>query len=216
MQSTEIVAESSAPEAQPFDLGQWLGRHQALACIANYCSAADAHALLAIREQKLYRALGLTWEEFCPRHAGMSKATANRIIENLKEFGDTYFHLTAILKIPAPEYRAIQPAIEENTLEFEGRPIPIDRENTGMLLDAVRTLRGRLEQSQKTPGRTPLMDLQNSLDRTVGQISGAIRREEEPNLSFLIAMLEDHIDRVLTLVREVAHVEELDRNVEAA
>jgi hypothetical protein len=68
MQTKEVVvpADSSAPEAQQFDLGQWLGRHQALACIAHYCSAADAHALLTIREQKLCRALGHTWEEFCP------------------------------------------------------------------------------------------------------------------------------------------------------
>ena len=60
--STEVVlpAASSATENLSFELGQWLGRHQALAWVANRCSAADAHALRQIREQKLYRALDLT------------------------------------------------------------------------------------------------------------------------------------------------------------
>src|SRR5438445_116236 len=83
------------------------------------------------------RTLGETWDEFCPQCAGMSKRTADRIIENLKEFGDSYFNLRDVLKIPAPEYRAIQPAVEDNTLEFEGRRIPIDRENTQQLIEAV-------------------------------------------------------------------------------
>ncbi|HYW43938.1 MAG TPA: hypothetical protein VE959_13840 [Bryobacteraceae bacterium] len=218
MQTDEVLspAESSVPETPQFDLGQWLGRHQALACIASYCSAADAHALLAIREQKLYRALGLTWEEFCPRHAGMSKATANRIIENLQEFGDTYFNLTEILKIPAPQYRALQPAIEDNALEFEGRPIPINRENTQQLIEAVQTLRGRLgKQREKTP-QSPLLDLQNLLDRTIGQISGAIRRSKVSEREILIFMVDDHASRALDALRQGLGEAEEAADIEAA
>jgi len=204
MQTDEVLspAEPSAPETGQFDLGQWLGRHQALACLASYCSAADAHALLTIREQKLYRALGLSWEEFCPRHAGMSKATANRIIENLQEFGDTYFNLTEILKMPAPQYRALQPAIEDNTLEFDGRPIPINRENTRQLIEAVRTLRGRLEEQRKKTPRSPLMDFQNHLDRTIGQISAAVRRSKASEREILAFMVEDHASRALDALEQ--------------
>jgi hypothetical protein len=178
-----------------------------LACIVSYCSAADAHALLTIREQKLYRAVGLTWEEFCPRHAGMSKATANRVIENLQEFGDTYFNLIEILKIPAPQYRALQPSIEDNTLEFEGRRILINRENTQTLIEAVQTLRGRLEKERDRATPSPLMDLQKQLDRTVGQITGVIRRSKGNDLDLLIIMIEDHLNRVLTVARAGADVE---------
>jgi len=218
MQTNAVLspADSSASDAQPFDLGQWLGRHQVLASIANYCSAADAHALFTIREQKLYRTLGLTWEEFCPQHAGMSKATANRIIENLKEFGDTYFKLSEILKIPAPEYRAIQPAIANDTIEFDGRPIPIDRENTGQLIEAVQKLRGRLETATKKARQSPVFALQAQLDRAIGQISGVLRRSEENQRSLLIFIVEDHVNRALEAARRAIGEAEEQADPEAA
>jgi len=201
METNEALsaAEPSAPEAQQFDLGQWLGRHQAMAVIASYSSAADAHALRTIRDQKLYRSLGLTWEEFCPRHAGMGKRTADRIIENLQEFGDSYFNLRDILKIPAEEYRSLQPAIEDNTLEFEGRRLPINHENTQKLIEAVQTLRGRLEKAQEKA--SPLMDFQNHLDRTIGRIAGVVRRAEEKDCGLLIIMIEDHVNRAIELAQ---------------
>lgn len=198
--STEVLpaAAPSASTAVSFELGQWLGRHQALAWVASRCSAADAHALREIREQKLYRALDLTWEEFCRDHAGFSYKTADRIIDRLDEFGDSYFNLTAILKIPAPEYRVLQPAIEDNALEFEGRRIPITRENTQQLLDAVQTLRGRLAKEQQ---KSPIADLQNRLDRIVGEISGAIRRSGGPDRELLLLIVEDHATRVIAAAR---------------
>jgi hypothetical protein len=208
MQTDEVSvpAESSASKALSLDLGQWLGRHQALACVSNFCSAADAHALLTIREQRLYRALDLTWDEFCPLHAGISRASANRIIENLKEFGDTYFNLTEILKIPVPEYRALQPAIQDNVLEFEGQRISINRENTVKLIEAVHTLRGRLNQVCGSPIRLLLLDLQKQFDRSLGQISGALRRSEEKDLKILIPMIEDHVNCILAVTKRVADV----------
>jgi len=44
-----------------------MGRKQAFASLAGGCSAADAECLRQMREQRKYRALGLTWAEFCKR-----------------------------------------------------------------------------------------------------------------------------------------------------
>jgi hypothetical protein len=54
-------------------LGTWLGRHQAFALLASKCSAADAECLREIHDNKYYKAIGLSWEEFCSRHAGVDR-----------------------------------------------------------------------------------------------------------------------------------------------
>jgi hypothetical protein len=198
--STDVLpaAAPSAAPALPFELGQWLGRHQALAWVANRCSAADAHALRQIREQRLYRALELSWEDFCAIHAGFSYKTADRIIDQLDEFGDSYFNLTEILKIPVPEYRALQQAIEDNHLEFDGRRIPISREQTQELLEAVRILRGRLDKAPQKPSSS---DLQSRLDRVVGEVAGAIRRSQGVDRELLLLMVQDHVQRLIDTTR---------------
>jgi hypothetical protein len=191
----EKIVENTASE--PFDLGIWIGRHQAFALIANFCSAADAHALLTIREQKLYRSKDLTWDEFCSRYAGISRTTAERIIAHLEEFGDSYFHLTEIVPLPAAEYRALQPAIEDNAIEFEGRRIPIDLRHAEELTEAVRTLRDRLQKERQRTTPSELTELQKLLDRAAGQIAGVVRRAEDADRSFLVCMVDDYVSRVM-------------------
>jgi hypothetical protein len=202
------IIPAPAPETgtdKLVDLGKWIGRHQALAWVVSHCSAADAHSLLTIRERKLYRALGITWEEFCLQHAGVSARTAERIIASLKEFGDSYFNLTEIVQIPAPAYRAIQPAIEDNTLEFEGQRIPINRENTRQLAQAVQTLRARLEKAEQRPPRSALSDLQTQFDRAIGQLSGIFRRGEEFDRQVLTTLVQEHICRIVDTFREAGY-----------
>ena len=80
-------------------LGMWLGRHQAFGLIANQCSAGDAECLKIIRENEEYKKLGLTWEEFCNGHAGVSRAHADRLIQYLEEFGTNYFRMAELMQI---------------------------------------------------------------------------------------------------------------------
>jgi hypothetical protein len=188
--------------AAPSDLALWLGRHQAFALVANYCSAADAHALLTIREQKLYRSLDLNWEEFCSQYAGVSRATADRIIANLKEFGDSYFNLTEIVPVPAAAYRALHPAIDENALELDGRQIPIDRRHTGELIEAVRTLRDRVQKERERTAPSEILELQKTLDRAAGQIGGVVRRAKGIDRKFLVCMVDDYVSRVMDGLRQ--------------
>jgi hypothetical protein len=198
------TAESSAPKDVRFELGLWLGRHQAWAMVANQCSAADAHALRVIRDQNLYRQIGLNWEQFCKQHVGFSYKTADRIIDHLREFGETYFNLSQIVNIPAPQYRALQPAIHENAIEFDGRRLEINRENTEELIRAVKTLRARVQKAPEAEPRHPLTAVQGQLDRTIGALSGAIGRSEGNDRLLLTVMLDEHADRVFELQKKLA------------
>jgi hypothetical protein len=123
-----------------FETGQWLGRRQAFALIARGCSAAEAQCLKAIKDDAGYKSLGLTWEQFCDQHAGMSRATADRIIERLEEFGEAYFQLSQVMRISPERYRMVEGAVADQTIEFRGEKIPITRENSARIAAAVDAL----------------------------------------------------------------------------
>jgi hypothetical protein len=88
-----------------FDLGAWLGRKQAFTLIAGRCSAATVVCLRKIREGKRYRALGLTWEEFCRQRAGVSRAWADKVIQQLEQLGPAWFELSSVTRITPPCWR---------------------------------------------------------------------------------------------------------------
>src|SRR5690349_10495956 len=158
-----------------FEVGTWLGRHQAFGLIASKCSAADAHCLREIRDNKLYRALGLTWEEFCIRHAGVGRQAADRIVERLEEFGEAYFNLSQILPIHPAGYRELASNVTGNVLELDGRQIPITQDHAPQIIEAVRELRSRLERAQSKT-HLPFSALQNRLDLCHSELAGAVRR----------------------------------------
>ncbi len=54
-------------------MGAWVGRQQAFAVIANKCSAAQALSLKQMKETRSHEKLGLSWHDFCQRHAGISR-----------------------------------------------------------------------------------------------------------------------------------------------
>jgi hypothetical protein len=123
------------------DLGTWLGRRQALSAVAGRCSAADAECLREIRQGKRYRALKLSWQEFCRRHLGISRVAADRIIRHLEEFGPAYFQLAAITRVTPEDYRRIRGAVTEDGLAHEGRVLALIPENTAQVTEAVEALR---------------------------------------------------------------------------
>jgi hypothetical protein len=177
-EQTVLTPSDETSNANPtFDLGTLLGRHQAFGMMANKCSAADAHSLREIRRGKLYRAIGLTWEEFCPRHAGICHKTADQIIHRLEELGDGYFDVSQIISLSVAEYRALEPAAGGSAIEFGGERIAITRESAAKIIEAVRAVRSqiRVEREQRT--RMPEIDavwdaLRNQLNRCFERING--------------------------------------------
>jgi hypothetical protein len=189
------AAIAHADGATLLTLGTWLGRHQAFALIASKCSAADAECLRAIRENKYYKVIGLSWEEFCSRHAGVDRKTADRIVERLEEFGEAYFNLSQLMPIQPSVYRELASNVTGNTIELDGRKIPITPEHSPQIVEAVRELRSRLERAQSKT-RVPFSALTNRLDLCHSELAGAVRRGlDQSEGAILIALLTDAISR---------------------
>jgi len=130
-----------ADDAGEFELGMMLGSRKAFASVAGRCSAADAECMRRIRDKKLYSSRGATWEEFCPKYLGLSKAQANRVIRYLEEFGPDYFEVAQLTRITPEQYRAISPAIREKNIHVDGQAIALIPENSERVAAAVAELR---------------------------------------------------------------------------
>src|SRR4029077_1781246 len=148
-----------------------------------------------IRDNKLFTALGLTWEEFCSRHAGVDFRTADRIVERLEEFGAAYFNLSQLMPIQPAGYRELASNVTGNTLELDGQKIPITPEHAPQIIEAVRELRSRLEREQSKT-RVPFSALMSRLDLCHSELAGAVRRGiGDSDRVVLVALLTDAISR---------------------
>jgi hypothetical protein len=123
-----------------FDLGAWLGRKQAFTLLAGRCSAATVVCLRKIREGKRYRALGLTWEDFCRQRAGVSRAWADKVIQQLEQLGPAWFELSSVTRITPDQFRQIADAVTDEGLSYAGNAIEIIPENAPMLAQAIEIL----------------------------------------------------------------------------
>lgn len=137
-QPVEVVDEM----ALAVQLGQTLGRRQAYVEVAGRCSAYEAATIKRLREAKLYLKLAPTWAEFCARYLGMSKASADRVIRWLDDFGPDFFTLTQLTRVSPDEYRErIAPAMAEGAIRRGGETIKLIPENTEKVAAAVDELR---------------------------------------------------------------------------
>jgi hypothetical protein len=160
--------------SQNVELGAWLGRGQAFGMVANQCSAAHAECLRNIRESGSYKSLGLTWEEFCPTYTGLTRPRVDVLIQNLEEFGATYFRLSEIVRISPESYRQMVPKIEGEQLDIGGEMVSIVPENAVRIRQAVRQMRAQLQQARQqaetfsSPG---VSSLQSRLDSCFEEMS---------------------------------------------
>jgi hypothetical protein len=148
------------------DLGAWLGRKQAFTLIAGRCSAATVVCLRKIREGKRYRALGLTWEEFCRQRAGISRAWADKVIQQLEQLGPAYFELSSVTRITPDQFRQIADAVTDEGLSYAGEPIEIIPENALLLAQAIEIL---------TAGHTADEFVADPPDRTLARAERSMR-----------------------------------------
>ena len=131
-------------------LGTWLGRRQAFGMIASRCTAADAECLKVMRETGDYKKLGLSWEQFCKQHAGVSRAYADRLIQHLEEFGTNYFRLAELIQISGETYRLIAGSVSDDGIVAEGKTIPLTRERRTEVIAAVEGLRQKAKPHSET------------------------------------------------------------------
>jgi hypothetical protein len=190
-----------------FDLGAWLGRKQAFTLIAGRCSAATVVCLRKIREGKRYRALGLTWDQFCRQRAGVSRAFADKVIQQLEQLGPAYFELSSVTRITPDQFRQIADAVTEEGLTYAGEPIEIIPENAPMLAQAIEILTAAHtadEFAPEPPGRT-LARAERSLRSALADLErlAATRLDtiDQEKLSTTLSAARDTLDRISLSVR---------------
>jgi len=147
----EIQPASDGQAREAAEVGVWLGRRQAFAMMAGRCSASDAECLRDIRAHKRYRAFNMAWDQFCTEHLGINRATADRVIRQLDEFGPEFFTLAQLTHITPAEFRQLQPAVRGHALLHAGEAIPIEAQNGPRLAAALDELRRTLPAQPKEP-----------------------------------------------------------------
>jgi hypothetical protein len=180
-------------------LGAWLGRHQAFGLIANRCSAADAECLKAIRDGGEYKQLGMSWDAFCEKHAGVSRVQANRQIHYLEEFGANYFRLSEVMAISPDTYRLIAGAVTEEGIECDGQRVALTPENRGKVAAAVKAIRSKAD--ARSADGAPLDSLRKKLDALVADaygLAGKTGRRLE-----LIDLLDEGRESIERLTQEL-------------
>jgi len=133
---------------ESIDAGIAIGRQQAFAVIAAKCSAAQALSLKNIKESRVYEQLGFTWDQYCPEYFGVSRVTADRIINQLSEFGQSYFRLCELARISEGEFRQIASKVTAEAIEIDGESIQLTPENAPRIRQALRALRLEVRQAQ--------------------------------------------------------------------
>jgi hypothetical protein len=137
----QSISKKPIEAAGSLELGTMIGQRKAFGLIAGRCSAAEAGAIRRIREERLYQASKLHWDEFCQVHLGMCRAQADRLIRLLEEFGPDYFEVAQLTRVPPEAYRAIAPAVKDGHIHWRNEAIALIPENSQKVAAAVASLR---------------------------------------------------------------------------
>jgi hypothetical protein len=181
------------------DLGMILGRNQAFGLIAGRSAAAQAACLREIRDKKLYRKRCPDWDQFCREHLHMGRSQANHVIQLLNEFGPDYFELSQLTRISPETYRAIQPALQDKALNFEGEAIALIPENAARVSAAVAQLRKATAPEQSKSAEEKQLDaLEKRCSAIVDEIAQLLDRGAVPpdQLSIVLESLQTRLTRL--------------------
>ncbi len=203
----EQIAAPPAADNQWVQLGVRIGQGQALGFIANQCLAAQAECLRRLREDASYKDLGITWEEFCSRHIGISRSQADHIIRQLDEFGAAYFRLSEIVRVSSETYRKIAPAIQDNVIQIGSAQVPITADNAPEIRRFVQRLRDDIDRKERALRRSPIgiSMLQNRLDACFDEMRHiGTRSLDELDLASLRGLIQYSLNKLHALERLIA------------
>jgi len=195
MIKTEVSANGFEGD---LDLGIFLGRNQAFGMVAGRCSAAQAACLREIRDKKLYKKRCPDWDQFCREHLHMARNHVHKIINLLNEFGPDYFELAQLTRISPETYRAIQPALQDKSLRFEGEAIALIPENAARVSAAVAQLRqAAAPEPLKPPEGKDLGALEKRCSKIVEEIAQLVNRgQAHDQLSLVLENLQRRLTRL--------------------
>jgi hypothetical protein len=132
------------------EMGKLVGMREAFALVAGRCAAADVECLRRLRDDRKFRDLGCSWDEFCAKHLKVSRRSVDRLIARLEEFGPAYFHLTKLTHITASEYRQIAASVSEAGIEIDGAVVTLLPENSDKLSAAIVELLERTNRTEQS------------------------------------------------------------------
>ena len=186
------------------DLGAFLGRQEAFGLIAGRCSAAQAVCLRAIYEKQLYKKRCPDWDRFCREYLHISRPHVQHIIKLLNEFGPDYFELSQLTRVSAETYRAILPALQDQSLHVDGESIALVPANAARISAAVAGLRKAARAKPPKPAVPPQLSEKErlaALGRRCSEIldefehlAGSSRNSQE--LASLLVGLQTALDRI--------------------
>jgi hypothetical protein len=129
----------------------------------------------------------MSWEEFCTKHAGMTRRYADHVIRQLEELGPNFFRLSEVVRIAPETYRLISGAVKDEGLEYQGETIAITPENSEKIHAAVEALREKTAPRQApAPGLRPIPIDDQSISRVNRKLDGVLeelRRMTEVELT---------------------------------
>lgn len=193
--------------------GAWIGRQQAFALIGSKCSAAQAQCLREIRESHAYEKLGVTWDEFCPRFAAISRSKADDLIRRLDEFGQDYFRICEVARISPEAYRQIADLVHDETVELDGKVVPLIPENAPRIRLGIRNLRAeinRLAAGKQRPSGD-IVELSDRLDSLLRDMSRRIEGRVLPDseLAALRGLTDGAIDKFRRISKTLESVKRM-------
>ncbi len=128
----------------------------------------------------------------------MARNHVHKIINLLNEFGPDYFELAQLTRISPETYRAIQPALQDKALHFEGEAIALIPENAARVSTAVAQLRKTIAPSKPKPPEGYRFDiLEKRCSEIVEELEQLISRRETPHqVSIVLASLQTRLARL--------------------
>lgn len=156
------------------DLGRVLGQRRAFGAVAGRCSAAHAHLLRRIRDEKLYLPIAPSWRRFCGAYLAITCRHADRLIALLNRFGPTYFEISQLVGISPRQYLQIEPVIREHSVLVNGEAVSLIPENAPKVLEAVGQL---LRDARRTRRADPPPDTLRARVVTIASRGKAIANQ---------------------------------------
>ncbi len=193
MDDTETEALTDAFKGD-LDLGALLGRQQAFGVISGRCSAAQAMCLREIHEKQLYKERRPDWDQFCRDYLHMARSNVQHIIDLLNEFGPEYFELSQLTRVSAETYRAIRPAIQDQSLHVDGESIALIPANAARISAAVAGLR---KAARPRSPEDPIAELDRRCSEILAEIdrlAGSTRHRHQ--LADILVRLQTGLDRL--------------------
>lgn len=175
-----------------FDLGTRLGRKQAFGLIAKRCTAAEIECLIEVYEDKLYLAVEPTWEAYCQNRVGISRSTAERLMNQYKEQGPDLARLNSFTRIKPSEYRLFAEAVTGDGLVYNGEVIPMEIENASKLAQAVDAIRSEFapEPVPADPAEQSFTKAEKALQTALAEFSrlNTMLLDDEARLRLALAL----------------------------